>query len=325
MGVAWWALISGFLHAAGNADHEALCMLQRLVNRSTTGTHRCKQGSCSPNCNDCGSKSTSYCGGKLSDQTSADAQIFCTPFPAHVPGDRHGADDPFSKDGFCVHCAAGDWKDCTDRLGTYANGVDGAQVWWSKDRSQGCNNNYWVIHGCDHAGLQVGDCMGDVLYIEQLGEYTDPGGGTTCYEGPWPDYGWSSHPGQDFPQACDQSDPWTCHQRFFFEHPGTGYTYSWYMAGWWSYTGWPDNTDAGGGKKWMDCMLGPSGVDMGGLAACNPNGGIKYPLPKDQTGLDAGCIPRARSTAGSCTARRGDAYGHERGNAFKLYKDAAPW
>lgn len=134
-------------------------------------------------------------------------EISSTPFPVR----RDGTFSP-SKDAFC-NDADVSW---------YAGSPDGAKAWLDETQP---DKNYFVLHGCDGAGLQVGDCLGDVKYVEQFGPRCE----------------WGVDPGCDM-SACDD---W--HKPCPFRHPGTGVGYRWYNCGWWSWgNDWVDT-----GKPWF--------------------------------------------------------------------------
>jgi len=81
-------------------------------------------------------------------------------------------------------------------------------AWWDSEHGA---DNFWVFHGCDGAGTQMGDCGGGVMYVEQFGPRCDWG-----------------------------------HEDCAFRHPATGTAYKWYWCGWWS----TDNQYADAGKPW---------------------------------------------------------------------------
>jgi len=83
----------------------------------------------------------------------------------------------------------------------------------------GGTQDTWLIHGCDGAGIQ-GDCLGDVLYLEQFG----PQGAVQCSPGEY---------GHDHPQCG-------------FNHPANGGNavgFEWYNCGWQRTYENPDDAD----------------------------------------------------------------------------------
>lgn len=105
---------------------------------------------------------------------------------------------------------------------------------WASDFS-GNNEDYFVFHGCDGAGLQS-DCVGDIKYIERLSYlYTDD---NTLQTDRVVDGMVSSGRkfGEAYPEGmCGQQDFPSGDQRTYckFVHPGTERVYSDYHGGWW--------------------------------------------------------------------------------------------
>ena len=175
-----------------------------------------------------------YCGGGGG---FAGDQISCTAFPARANDKTTGK--PLQTDG-CVSD-----KDAIDEL----SGSKQALAWASSPNDGG---NYWVIHGCDGAGL-MNDNLGQNFYIEQFFVYgsTDP---TSQPLG----YTVISQEQQSQPTVdCSKADIllcWLYHQPSVFTHPGTSIVYSKYNAGMWTNgADWPDKA---AGKIWMKNMLG---------------------------------------------------------------------
>lgn len=108
------------------------------------------------------------------------------------------------------------------------------------------DKNYWVFHGCDGAGLQTGDCMGDLYYVENIFNACGPWGsdGCACIGDPSEGLSWTDYSG--YGQNVD-------HNQCPFIHPVpdaqgvytvyTGYHCGWYKTG----GGWSDD-----GKPWFD-------------------------------------------------------------------------
>merc|ERR1712107_585157 len=120
-------------------------------------------------------------------------------------------------------------------MGNFAGSEATATAWYD-----GSSDNFWVFHGCDGAGLQMGDCGGGTYYIEQFG----PSSGAS------PPFAW--------PPAHSDSDYSTSHQRpEAFMHPGSFRKYQWYNAGMWTNcyaSQWPDESRIGGGR-WVFLTL----------------------------------------------------------------------
>jgi len=104
--------------------------------------------------------------------------------------------------------------------------IDGARGWAYFGDDQGYPN-YWVIHGCDGAGIQT-DCFGDMFYIEQFGP---------------------SPPFYDGSEQCNYYADYPSHESCDFVHPGTQEHYQSYMCGWWNF----------GDVQDKDWLLGPAG------------------------------------------------------------------
>lgn len=138
------------------------------------------------------------CGGTANPET----EIVCTPFDFRPNIQTH-------------QCRTSGAQ--TSRLTGALESALGWAYWGSGDRQ-----NYWVIHGCDGAGIQT-DCSGDMLYIEQFGPYTAT-------------------------QQCDYFAQYPSHNSCDFSHPGTGSRYEFYNCGWWNF----GDLD---GKDWL---LGPN-------------------------------------------------------------------
>ncbi|QDZ20228.1 hypothetical protein HOP50_03g27460 [Chloropicon primus] len=112
------------------------------------------------------------------------------------------------------------YDDSTDDQGNPAPWpYPGVRAWaaqFNNDCSQaGGNKDYWVFHACDGAGIQGGDCAGDIKYVERFGFH---------YDGAREDKGICTPDGQgvgyDNRKYCK------------FVHPGTEKVYDDYKAGW---------------------------------------------------------------------------------------------
>jgi hypothetical protein len=141
----------------------------------------------------------------------------------------------------------------TKQIQNFAGG-DGKAMAWVDNSQHAANRNFWVFHGCDGAGLRMTDCLGDSLYVEQLGPSTMPPLPVPdfCYEG---------------------SDPWCTHKRTAFMHPGLGRSYEWLNAGQWTVGEkggrWPDQLAK---KSWWKNM-GLDSIDHFGTW---PEGEVAY-------------------------------------------------
>mmetsp|Transcript_21389 Transcript_21389/g.61908 ORF Transcript_21389/g.61908 Transcript_21389/m.61908 type:complete len:319 (+) Transcript_21389:82-1038(+) len=183
-----------------------------LSNWCATDTTGHSDWTCFPNCEKCdwtGGSNTDPCGGDASNDDvfgngnqctySRDsitqqqwcnnfqgrlAEISCTPFPLRYRHHPTPSNTAYCRDPVVNRYTAWD--------GTRGN--SGAQAWWSPGAA-----DFWVLHGCDGAGTQMGDCGGGALYAEQFG----------------PRCNWGA-------EDCA------------FRHPGTGTAYKWYNCGWWS-------------------------------------------------------------------------------------------
>ena len=106
----------------------------------------------------------------------------------------------------------------------------GVRAWaaqFNGDCSQaGGNSDYWVFHACDGAGIQGGDCKGDIKYVERFG--------WNYYGDMEEDFGYCNYDGQ----------PWSYDNRMYcrFVHPGTNKVYEEYKAGWTGFTNDKEDT-----------------------------------------------------------------------------------
>lgn len=192
-------------------------------------------------------------------QTACDrqCQISCAAWPVKQ-STAPSTKDP-AKYGFCK----------ADEVYDFA-GSDGLALTWF-DQSQPANDvnkNFWVFHGCDGAGLQVGDCMGDSFYIEQFGPRSGAGLPLAT------------------PESCSSGNGkggWCAHTRpEAFVHPGTGIAYEWYNAGMWT-TGrgrWPDQVT---GKPWWGNMGLPDVSELAGADRKNEAFAVMFPWVCDAT------------------------------------------
>jgi len=154
-----------------------------------------------------------WCGGS-SDPLQ---ELTCTPFnyrPLRYNNEQ----------GLDANCAIGDDLETSpfsvlayDDSGAYP--YPGARVWASQFSGDcdngGGNTDYWVMHACDGAGVQGGDCKGDIKYVERFG---------TLWDGDRQDEGICTPDGEGF--GYDNRK--ICK----YIHPGTERVYSDYKAGW---------------------------------------------------------------------------------------------
>ena len=119
-------------------------------------------------------------------------------------------------------------------------------VWYNHAQAEhDRKKNYWVIHGCDGAGVQVGDCLGGTGYIEQFGPHAD----YTTADGRWDGTNRYDSGYNPFPNDHYMKD----HAPNVYQHPGTKILHKWYWAGMWVQGGadnkWPDQF-----KNWWPVM-----------------------------------------------------------------------
>ena len=225
--------------------------------------------------------------------------ISCTSFPVRLTNNvcqDHDAYNSFS-------------------AGKYPDGIDpkgfayGAFAWANMQSIEkgGCDKNYWVIHGCDYTGLQMCDCGGQAgIYIENIGPVTDECDPNDHYEFRGSEGDWL-HPNlkrglpypkdecvtkkeggnygccdgtEDKNQGCTGTD-WSNHQKTWFAHPGTGYTYSTYWSGWWT-PGTKDHT-------WNDCGIFGDFKPWCNTMVQYDNGSIG-PIPEDPDRTNSDCM-----------------------------------
>jgi len=174
-----------------------------------------------------------YCGDV--DQTSGQAQLSCTAYPAKGDG--------FDKD---------DWCQSNDMFNLAYNPSSKKEAMvWQADGA----GDYWVIHGCDGAGL-MNDVSSSSFYVEHYM-------GTQQWQAPYDCSKYS--PG-------DCQDPWTMdacwcqHWESPFVHPGTSQIYK-YWAGMWTTckAQWPDEKAE---KPWFQ-TLKDSGLKSTTDYGCN--------------------------------------------------------
>lgn len=171
---------------------------------------RAVQADCDPNCKYCGDGDDGqYCNFGDTDIWS---MLSCSPFPVKWGDWEHL--------GGCQ-----DWH--PDRLAFYAGDLKGAKPWYDYSQGDDANKNYYVFHSCDGAGLQMGDCMGDLYYVEQFFP--------TC----WTEWGYDGC-------RCDYDGGYghnLPHNRCPMVHLGTQRWYSQYRCGWLATGGgWADES-----------------------------------------------------------------------------------
>jgi len=187
---------------------------------------QCLDGS-DDDCLQCASEAANpWCGGSDDPAT----EMSCTPFHYRPMSFNNvqGTDEwcGFS-DGDIFKTLA--YDDTTDDQGNATPWpYPGVRAWaaqFNGDCSQaGGNSDYWVFHACDGAGIQGGDCAGDIKYVERFG---------FTYDGDMEDAGICTPDGQ----GGGYDDRKYCK----FVHPGTHKVYDDYKSGWTGSTN--DNED----------------------------------------------------------------------------------
>jgi len=111
---------------------------------------------------------------------------------------------------------------------------DSFAVWYDDSQADDDpNKSYWIVHGCDGSGVQIGDCGGGTGYIEQIGQYS-------------PTYADSDNGGWNGNVVNIENDTGDTnmneHVITVFQHPGTNKVYDWMWAGMWTPGGsnWPE-------------------------------------------------------------------------------------
>ena len=189
---------------------------------------QCLDGS-DDDCLQCASEAANpWCGGSDDPAT----EMSCTPFHYRPMSFNNvqGTDEwcGFS-DGDIFKTLA--YDDTTDDQGNATPWpYPGVRAWaaqFNGDCSQaGGNSDYWVFHACDGAGIQGGDCKGDIKYVERFG--------WNYYGDMEEDFGYCNYDGQ----------PWSYDNRMYcrFVHPGTNKVYEEYKAGWTGFTNDKEDT-----------------------------------------------------------------------------------
>lgn len=166
----------------------------------------------------CKGKSLSYGGGGPNQQDPS-AQISTTPYPARL---KESLTQPL----------------CSSDQASELSGYQSAMVWQADN-----SDDYWVIHGCDGAGLMA-DCMEGIFYVEH---YMSTATKTAPNKCPWGPIDCSVPANVD---AC-----WCPHSESSFVHPGTSKVYK-YEAGQYSWCNskvekWSDQA---ANKPWWNNM-----------------------------------------------------------------------
>merc|ERR1712048_916022 len=185
----------------------------------------CADGINSDNCFECANAADDYwCG----DNEDPAWQMSCTPFQ-YRPMSYNNAqgldewcsysDDPKNDPDADIWATLA-YDDTKNEAGDATPWpYPGVRAWaaqFNNDCSQaGGNSDYWVFHACDGAGIQGGDCAGDIKYVERFG---------FTYDGDMEDFEYCNYDGQ--PTSYD--DRKYCK----FVHPGTNKVYEEYKAGW---------------------------------------------------------------------------------------------
>jgi len=193
------------------------------------------------NCQSSIDNNGSACGGGSGDPTT---QASCTPWPFRGP---KGTDNQFQE--FC------NGEDVGYFAASYLTGsTDSYGVWYDDSQPDNDpNKNYWVIHGCDGAGIQVGDCMGGQALVEQIGPYSST----------YADASTGAWNGKAVPLNNEYSDDnMNDHISTVFEHPGTNKVYDWMWAGMWTNGEgtWPDKI-----KPWWNVWQKQGVADIADL------------------------------------------------------------
>lgn len=165
-------------------------------------------GSNHDNCQSTIDNGGSGCGG--GDGGNLDLHASCTPYPFRAPsGDQSQFTD------FC-NCDEVSYFAGADLSGS----SDSYAVWYD-----GTGDNYWIIHGCDGSGQQIGDCGGGTGYVEQIGPYSQTYADSDT--GVWN--------GKVVNIENDYDDGnMDAHVSTVFQHPGTDKVYDWLWAGMWT-------------------------------------------------------------------------------------------
>jgi hypothetical protein len=176
-----------------------------------------------------------YCGGD--DQTSGAAQLSCTAYPAKGDGYDQGS-----------------WCQSSDMFNLALNPSTNKQALvWQADGAE----DYWVIHGCDGAGL-MNDVDSSSFYLEHFM-------GTQQWRDP---YDCSQYSPGDCQDPWNMDACWCQHWESPFVHPGTSQIYK-YWSGMWTTCGakWPDEL---AGKPWFG-TLQASGLKSTSDYGCDPS------------------------------------------------------
>ena len=216
-----WKMLRG----AGLAIVVGLAGVTAVLGEDESPT--CADGINSDNCYECANENAAddyWCGG---DDDPAN-QMSCTPFQYrpmsfnNVKGLNEWcsySDDPINDPDADIWATLA-YDDTKNEAGDPTPWpYPGVRAWaaqFNNDCSQaGGNSDYWVFHACDGAGIQGGDCRGDIKYVERFG---------WNYEGDKEDFEYCNYDGQ--PTSYD--DRMYCR----FVHPGTNKVYEEYKAGW---------------------------------------------------------------------------------------------
>lgn len=159
-----------------------------------------------------------WCGGT----TNPTTELSCSPFnyrpwsTNNAYKNSHNGQDP----GYCQD----------DTVKTLAGGpFNTTRAWmYFKDDKGTLDNNYWVFHSCDGAGIMP-DCKGDIFYVERIYEKSPDQSNVWCE----PNNKGQKITLEQVPQYAYENGAGRrqCH----FKHPGTGTIYNNYEAGVW---GW---------------------------------------------------------------------------------------
>mmetsp|Transcript_29149 Transcript_29149/g.61621 ORF Transcript_29149/g.61621 Transcript_29149/m.61621 type:complete len:334 (+) Transcript_29149:444-1445(+) len=252
----------------------------------------------SDNCNTCANEdpNNNRCGGS----NNPWEQMSCSPFE-YRPMSYNNAKpaDPWcgNYDNFYLQTLA--YDDTGRSQGNWNPQPNVGVRAWAGDFSGNCvNSDYWVFHACDGAGIQGGDCKGDVQYIEHFGA---PSADQTVYP-----TGNNCH----LATTANNEERWYCN----FVHPGTYTVYDDYRGGWLGFE------NKGGDSFWAKNGHSDASLDFG------LGGGSHATGPWDQNSnlvQNLQNLPFSDAYKWSNGAHPVDAFGYAEGGyfSFMLY----PW
>jgi len=252
------ALLSSLLLSGSMMASADLSPVVNMTETLMSGTPTCLGGG-SDNCAQCADQvANPWCGGTNFPWN----EMSCSPFKYYPQSSNSRV---WGQDDTCTTNDDPLWSVLTNDEQGYPN--YGVRAWAANfdcDPSQGqFNDEYFVFHGCDSAGIQGGDCLGDIKYFERFGTlYDDTSKGVsngcvwsdslqkyfaddnfqTCYT--WDETnnvplgldearnnGWWNDGNTEDGFQCEQ---WGDDVRYYckFIHPGTQKVYNDYRGGW---------------------------------------------------------------------------------------------